>query len=85
MESEQLTPFQTQVYQIYDAYGLYFLAFILAIGAWEIVSRIYRRRLSWHYVLDSISSIATLPLIAVMAYLATLIGIGSIYSVGNVI
>lgn len=85
MEAEQLTAFQTQVYQIYEAYGFYFLVLILAIGAWEIVSRIYRRKLSWHYVLDSISSIATLPLIGVMAYLAALIGIGSIYSVGNVI
>ena len=85
MEAEQLTVFQTQVYQIYEAYGFYFLVLILAIGAWEIASRIYRRKLSWHYVLDSISSIATLPLIGVMAYLATLIGIGSIYSVGNVI
>ena len=86
MEAEQLTAFQTQVYQIYEAYGFYFLVLILAIGAWEIASRIYRRKLSFgNYVLDSISSIATLPLIGVMAYLAALIGIGSIYSVGNVI
>ena len=85
MDAEPLTPFQTQVYEIYSAYGLYFFVFILLIGAWEVASRIHRRKLNWHYVLDSISSIATLPLIGVMAYLATLIGIGSIYSVGYVI
>ncbi len=85
MEELQLSEIELEISAAYDAYSEYFFYFILLIAAWEIVSRVTGRKLSWRYILDSVSSILTLPAVAGMSYLMTLIGIGSVFSLAYVI
>ena len=85
METIELTGIELQITQAYDTYSYLFFLFIVAIGIWEIAARLQGRKLSWRYVMDSISSILTLPAILGMSYLMTLIGIGSIYTLAYVI
>ncbi len=85
LETTDLTDIELQITAAYDAYSYYFFLFILLIAVWEIGSRIKSKSLSWRYVMDSISSVATLPAIAGMSYAMTLIGVGSAFSLAYVI
>jgi len=85
VESSVISAAQQEITLVYDAYAYYAFLFIVLIGLWEIAARIRDKRLSWRYLLDSISSILTLPAIYGMGYLMTLIGIGSAYSLAYII
>ncbi len=69
---------QQQIYSLYSTYSEVFFYFIVVIAVWEIGARIFYKRLSWRYVLDTVSSLVTLPVIAYMGVAAAFIGIGSI-------
>lgn len=72
------TEVQLQIYSLYGAYSEVFLYVIVAIAVWELIARVFNRRLSWRYLLDTVSSLVTLPVIAYMGVALTFIGVGSI-------
>ncbi len=85
MEDYQLTGIEADITAAYDMYSLLFTVFIVAIAVWEIASRLRRKDISWRYVVDSVSSILTLPAIVGMSYLTTAIGIGSVFSLAYIV
>lgn len=85
MENFEAGSVEAEIYGAYEGFYLFFIVFISIIALWEVAARIGRGQLSLRYVMDSISSILTLPAIAGMSYLMTLIGVGSAFSLAYVI
>ncbi len=82
MEYSSLTAIQAQIYTFFQAYSYIIYALLGAIALWEVAARLINKKMSWHYAIDSLSSLLTVPLIGVLGYLMTLIGMGSVFALG---
>lgn len=85
MDPNAAVDLQQQIYSVGAWSVSIMFSMMVIIGIWEIIANLTNKKITPRYILDSVTSIITVPAISLMGTAMTIVGFGSVYVIGEML